>query len=56
LPARQKWWYEVGKGLVYSTAVLCHACRRKAQARRAEARRVSLEGRERKARGGGKRS
>jgi len=53
---RQKWWYEVAKGFVYSTATLCHACRRKEQARRAEARRVSLEGLARKARGGRKRS
>lgn len=53
---RQKWWYEVAKGFVYSTATLCRACRRKEQARRAEARRVSLEGLARKARGGGKRS
>jgi hypothetical protein len=53
---RQKWWYEVAKGFVYSTAVLCHACRRKDQARRAEARRASLDGLARKARGAGKRS
>jgi hypothetical protein len=40
----QKWWYEVAKGYVYSTAKLCRPCRKKAQARRAEARRVHLEG------------
>jgi Probable zinc-ribbon domain len=42
--AQQKWWYEVAKGYVYSAAKLCRACRRKEQARRAEARRVHLEG------------
>ena len=26
---QQKWWYEVAKGYVYSTAVRCRACRRK---------------------------
>ncbi|MEF2251072.1 zinc-ribbon domain-containing protein [Ralstonia solanacearum] len=26
--AQQKWWYEVAKGYVYSTAVRCLACRR----------------------------
>ena len=41
---QQKWWYEVAKGYVYSTAKLCRPCRKKAQARRAEARRVHLEG------------
>jgi hypothetical protein len=41
---QQKWWYEVAKGFVYSTAKLCRPCRRKEQARRAEARRVHLEG------------
>src|SRR5262245_41297166 len=42
--AQQKWWYEVAKGYVYSSAKLCRACRKKEQARRAEARRVHLEG------------
>jgi putative zinc ribbon protein len=42
--AQQKWWYEVAKGYVYSTAKLCRSCRRKEQARRAEARRVHLDG------------
>jgi putative zinc ribbon protein len=42
--AQQKWWYEVAKGYVYSTAKLCRPCRKKAQARRTEARRVHLEG------------
>ena len=42
--AQQKWWYEVMKGYVYSGAKLCRTCRRREQARRAEARRVHLEG------------
>jgi hypothetical protein len=42
--AQQKWWYEVAKGYVYSAAKSCRTCRRKEQARRAEARRVHLEG------------
>ena len=42
--AQQKWWYEVAKGYVYSTAKLCRPCRKKAQTRRAEARRIHLEG------------
>ena len=42
--AQQKWWYEVAKGYVYSTAKVCRPCRKKAQARRAEARRVHLDG------------
>jgi len=41
---QQKWWYEVAKGNVESTAVRCHLCRRKEQARKAEARRVHIEG------------
>jgi len=46
---QQKWWYEVAKGSVYSGPLRCRACRRKEQARRDEARRVHLEGLERKA-------
>ena len=41
---QQKWWYEVAKGYVYSGAKLCRACRRRERDRRAEARRVHLEG------------
>jgi hypothetical protein len=40
----QKWWYEVAKGNINSFAVRCRPCRRREQARRAEARRVHLEG------------
>ncbi|HET9663297.1 MAG TPA: zinc-ribbon domain containing protein [Burkholderiales bacterium] len=46
--AQQKWWYEVAKGNVESTAKLCRACRRREQARREEARRVHREGLARK--------
>jgi Probable zinc-ribbon domain len=42
--AQQKWWYEVAKGYVYSSAKLCRPCRNKEGARRAEARRVHFEG------------
>jgi hypothetical protein len=42
--AQQKWWYEVAKGYVYTSAKRCRACRKKEQARGAEARRVHLEG------------
>jgi putative zinc ribbon protein len=41
---QQKWWYEVAKGYVYSTAKNCRPCRRKEEARRAEARRIHLDG------------
>jgi hypothetical protein len=41
---RQKWWYEVAKGDVWTTAVRCNGCRRKERARKTEARRIHLEG------------
>ncbi|HZY89953.1 MAG TPA: zinc-ribbon domain containing protein [Gemmataceae bacterium] len=41
---QQKWWYEVAKGEVFTTARRCRACRRRERERRAEARRVHLEG------------
>jgi hypothetical protein len=47
---QQKWWYEVAKGYVYSTAVRCRTCRRAKRAKSAESRRVHLEGIERKKR------
>ena len=50
--AQQKWWYEVMKGFVYSTAKLCRGCRRREQSRRTEARRMHLTGIERKRRQG----
>ena len=41
---RQKWWYEVAKGSVESRAKLCNPCRRAERERKAEARRVHLQG------------
>lgn len=41
---QQKWWYEVAKGFVYSTAVRCRACRRKKREQRDQARRIHLRG------------
>ena len=37
--AQQKWWYEVAKGDVFSTAKHCRPCRQQERARRDEARR-----------------
>jgi hypothetical protein len=45
---QQKWWYEVAKGDVNSTAKLCRDCRRREQRRKAEARQVHAEGLARK--------
>src|SRR5262245_35574621 len=47
---QQKWWYEIAKGFVYSTAIRCRLCRRKEGERRAQARQVHLEGLARKKR------
>jgi hypothetical protein len=41
---QQKWWYEVAKGDINSTAIRCRSCRCKEQQRRAEARRVHFQG------------
>ncbi|TLM64567.1 MAG: hypothetical protein FDZ69_11565 [Deltaproteobacteria bacterium] len=41
---RQKWWYEVAKGHINTTAVLCRACREKEKQKKDAARRVHLEG------------
>ena len=41
---QQQWWYEVAKGSINTTAVRCRACRIKERARKAEARRVHLDG------------
>lgn len=45
---QQKWWYETAKGDVWTVAVRCRPCRRRERERRAEARRVHLEGLARK--------
>jgi len=44
LAARQKWWYEVAKGDVYSQAKRCNTCRRIERNHKIEARRIHLEG------------
>lgn len=46
---QQKWWYEVAKGNVDSTANRCRACRGKERERVAEARRIQVKGMEKKA-------
>jgi Probable zinc-ribbon domain len=45
---QQKWWYEIAKGPFGSRAVRCKPCRAIERARADEARRVSLEGMQRK--------
>ena len=45
---QQKWWYEVARGDIWTTAIRCRSCRRKERTRVAEARRVHKEGLERK--------
>lgn len=40
---QQKWWYEVAKGYVYSSAKYCRTCRRKERTRQDEARRTCQE-------------
>jgi len=45
---RQKWWYEVAKGHIHSTAVYCRACRNEDKERKALARKVHLDGLARK--------
>src|SRR5262249_39656024 len=41
---QQKWWYEVAKGDVWTTAKFCRPCRRYERERRNAARRTHLEG------------
>ncbi len=41
---RQKWWYEVAKGDVFTTALRCAACRAKERLRKEAARRAHQEG------------
>lgn len=41
---QQKWWYEIVKGSIDSTAIRCRRCRKKEQARKSEAKRVHFEG------------
>jgi hypothetical protein len=46
--SQQKWWYEVAKGDVWTSAVRCRPCRRAERDRRNEARRTHQEGLARK--------
>jgi hypothetical protein len=46
---QQKWWYEVAKGFVYTTAIRCRLCRRKKREKSDESRRVHMQGLQRKA-------
>lgn len=48
---QQKWWYEIAKGSINSTAIRCRSCRRIKQQIKAEARRIHMEGLERKKKG-----
>ncbi len=41
---QQKWWYEVAKGDINTTAVLCRMCREKEKKCKDEARRIHIEG------------
>lgn len=41
---QQKWWYEVARGNINSTAIRCRDCRHKEQQRKAEARHIHLQG------------
>jgi hypothetical protein len=45
---QQKWWYEIAKGSVWTTARLCRSCRKSERARQEAARRKSQAGFERK--------
>ena len=42
--AQQRWWYEEAHGDVWTVAVRCRSCRQQERSRKAEARRVHLEG------------
>ena len=44
----QKWWYEVAKGSINTQAVLCRSCRDNERKRKEEARRLHMEGLEKK--------
>ena len=47
-PQQQKWWYETAKGDPFSGPSMCRPCRATERRRKAEARRLHLEGVERK--------
>src|SRR4051812_2492084 len=41
--AQQKWWYEVARGQVYSTAIRCRSCRQKQREQAAESRKPATK-------------
>jgi hypothetical protein len=43
-PHQQKWWYEVAKGGVWTTARFCRPCRRRERQRREAARQAHVDG------------
>jgi hypothetical protein len=43
-PTQQKWWYEVAKGNVWTTAIRCRPCRRLQRERKDAARDTHLAG------------
>ncbi len=45
---QQKWWYEIAKGNIDSTAVRCRPCRKIEQQRKADARKIQQAGLEKK--------
>lgn len=45
---RQRWWYEIARGDVFSTAIRCKACRAVERARKATARRIQQQGMQQK--------
>ena len=45
---QQRWWYEIAKGDMWTTATRCRPCRRHEREKRAEARRTHLEAQGRK--------
>ena len=46
--AQQKWWYEEARGYYFATAIRCRDCRKNEQTRKEEARKVHLDGVQRK--------
>jgi hypothetical protein len=44
LAEQQKWWYEEAGGYYFSTAIRCRSCRKAEKERKAEVRRIHLEG------------
>lgn len=48
LAGRQKWWYEVAKGSIWTDALYCRSCRTVQKTVKAAARKVHLEGLARK--------